>query len=110
MVARVPRRRDVRSFGPGPYVLGLRRTAAPWGSGFPYDVPAVAAVERLRTDTPITLLAGDNGTRKSTPFEALAAAVGLPGAGGGPGGPGGPPPGPPPGAGGAPGAGPSATQ
>jgi hypothetical protein len=28
--------------------------------GFPFDVPAVAALEGLRLDAPVTLLAGDN--------------------------------------------------
>lgn len=60
------RRRDVRRFGRGPYVLGMRRDLSHWGEGFPYDVPAVAAIERLALDAPVTLLAGDNGTGKST--------------------------------------------
>ena len=71
------RRRDVRRFGPGPYVLGLRRDPARWGSGHPFDVPAVAAVEDLALDAPVTLLAGDNGTGKSTLVEAIAAAIGF---------------------------------
>jgi predicted ATPase len=76
------RRRDVRRFGRGPYVLGLRRVAERWGSGFPYDLPAVAAVEHLRLDAPVTLLAGDNGTGKSTLVEAIAAAMGFDAEGG----------------------------
>jgi predicted ATPase len=75
--SRVARRRDVRRFGRGPYVLGLRRRADSWGSGFPFDVPAVAGVEGLRLDTPITLLAGENGTGKSTLVEAIAEAIGF---------------------------------
>jgi hypothetical protein len=51
----------MRRFGAGPYLLGLRRNAQAWGTGFPYDVPAVAAIEQLRLDAPVTLLAGDNG-------------------------------------------------
>ena len=38
------RRRDMRRFGPGPYLLGLRRVPERWRDGFPFDVPAVAAV------------------------------------------------------------------
>jgi hypothetical protein len=57
----VARRRDPRRVGRGPYLLGLRRVEERWGDGFPFDVPAVAAVERLRLDAPVTLLAGDNG-------------------------------------------------
>jgi predicted ATPase len=67
----------VRRFGRGPYITGLRRERASWGSGFPFDVPAVAAVEELDLDAPVTLLAGDNGTGKSTLVEAIAAAVGF---------------------------------
>src|SRR3954468_19104328 len=67
------RRPDRRRFGPGPYVLGLRRLRA--GDGFPFDVPAVEQVERLRLTAPVTLLAGDNGTGKSTLIEAIAEAI-----------------------------------
>jgi predicted ATPase len=73
----VRRRRDVRRFGRGPYVLGLLRNDERWGEGFPFDVPAVAAVEQLRLDTPVTLLAGDNGSGKSTIVEAVAEAIGF---------------------------------
>jgi predicted ATPase len=72
-----PRQRDRRRFGPGPYLLGLRRFEPRWGTGFPYEVPAVAAVESLRLDAPVTLLAGDNGTGKSTIAEAVAEAIGF---------------------------------
>jgi predicted ATPase len=73
----VARRRDVRRFGPGPYVLGLRPAASSNGDAFPFDVPAVAAVAALRLDAPITLLAGDNGSGKSTLVEAIAEAIGF---------------------------------
>ena len=71
------RRRDVRRFGPGPYVLGFRRDEGRSGEGFPFDLPAVAAVESLRLDAPVTLLAGDNGTGKSTLVEAIGEAIGF---------------------------------
>jgi predicted ATPase len=71
------RRRDLRRFGAGPYICGLRRNPRYWREGFPFDVPAVAAVEELRLDAPVTLLAGDNGTGKSTLIEAIAEAVGF---------------------------------
>jgi predicted ATPase len=73
----VARRRDVRRFGPGPYVLGFRRDEGRWGQGFPFDLPAVAAVESLRLDAPVTLLAGDNGTGKSTLIEGIGEAIGF---------------------------------
>ncbi len=76
------RARDRRRFGPGPYLLGLRRSEEKWGSGFPFDVPAVAAVGSIRFDAPVTLLAGDNGMGKSTLVEAVAAAMGFAAEGG----------------------------
>lgn len=67
----------MRLVGAGPYVLGMRRCAEHWRDGFPFDVPAVEAVEALRLDLPVTLLAGDNGTGKSTIVEAVAEAMGF---------------------------------
>lgn len=60
----------------------MRRGPEAWGEGFPYDVPAVAALEELSLDAPITLLAGDNGSGKSTIVEAIAAAMGFAAEGG----------------------------
>jgi predicted ATPase len=71
-----------RRFGPGPYLTGLRKDPAAWGAGFPYDVPAVDAVDTLDLSGPITLLAGDNGTGKSTIVEAIAEAMGFAAEGG----------------------------
>ena len=67
--------RDRRRFGPGPYLLGLRRLEE--REGFPFDVPAVEQVERLRLTERVTLLAGDNGSGKSTLIEAFAQAIGF---------------------------------
>jgi predicted ATPase len=69
-----------RRFGPGPYLTGLRKQL--WGTGFPYDVPAVDAVETLDLSGSVTLLAGDNGTGKSTIVEAIAEAMGFAAEGG----------------------------
>lgn len=71
------RRRDVRRYGRGPYLLGLRRDEQHWGDGFPFTVPAIAGLDGVRLDAPVTLLAGDNGTGKSTLVEAVAEAVGF---------------------------------
>jgi len=60
----------------------MRRTESRWGSGFPFDLPAVAGIEDLRLDAPITILAGDNGTGKSTLVEAIAEAMGYAAEGG----------------------------
>jgi len=45
--------------------------------GFPFSVPAVATIERLGLGQSVTLLAGDNGSGKSTILEAIAAAIGF---------------------------------
>ena len=60
----------------------MRRDPERWGTTFPYDVPAVDAIERLRLDAPVTLLAGDNGSGKSTVVEAIAEAMGFAAEGG----------------------------
>jgi predicted ATPase len=48
--------------------------------GYPFDLPVVRALREgggLRLPTPVTLLAGDNGTGKSTLVEAVAVAAGF---------------------------------
>jgi predicted ATPase len=70
-------KRAIRQFGPGPYVLGFARDQALWGEGFPFDVPALLAIEQLRLDSPVTLLAGENGAGKSTILELAAEAIGF---------------------------------
>ncbi|MBW6436394.1 AAA family ATPase [Actinoplanes hulinensis] len=55
----------------------LEKTQA---GGYPFDLPAVRALRDrrgLRLRTPVTLLAGDNGTGKSTLIEAIAVAAGF---------------------------------
>lgn len=56
----------------------LHRTAPP--SGYPYDLPVVAAVRamgRWELDPAVTFLVGDNGTGKSTLVDAIAVAAGF---------------------------------
>lgn len=60
----------------------MRRTELFQESGFPYEMPAVAAIEDLRLDAPVTLLAGDNGSGKSTIVEAIAQSMGFSAQGG----------------------------
>ena len=74
------RARDTRRFGAGPYLLGFRRLH--FGEDYPFSVPAIAAIERLGLGQPVTLLAGDNGSGKSTILEAIAAALGFAAQGG----------------------------
>jgi len=56
-------------------VLGFQRLHP--GDEFPFSVPAIAQIEQLDLGQPVTLLAGDNGTGKSTILEAVAAAIGF---------------------------------
>lgn len=49
--------------------------------GWPYSIPAVKGLDRLDFSSPITLLAGDNGTGKSTLLEALAVKLAMPAVG-----------------------------
>ena len=50
--------------------------------GWPFDLPAVQALEELRFDAPITFLVGENGAGKSTLVEALAYTLGFDAQGG----------------------------
>ena len=56
-------------------MLGFKRLS--WGEEFPFSVPAVADIETLDLNASITLLAGENGTGKSTILEAIATAIGF---------------------------------
>ncbi len=79
----LPRRPDRRPFGPGPHLLGLRIPGGdPEALGFPFDLPAVAAIADLRLDRPVTFLTGDNGSGKSTLVEAVASVARFPPEGG----------------------------
>jgi predicted ATPase len=73
----MPKQHRRRQFGAGPYVLGLELNPERWGRGFPFDLPAMAEIEQLRLDRPVTLLTGENGSGKSTLLEALAKAIGF---------------------------------
>jgi predicted ATPase len=63
-------------------VLAFVRDQELWGDGFPFDVPALAAIEQLRLDVAVTLLAGETGAGKSTILELVAAAIGFAAEGG----------------------------
>ncbi len=45
--------------------------------GYPFDIPAVKEIERLRLKSPVTFLIGENGSGKSTVIEAVAVRSGL---------------------------------
>jgi len=49
---------------------------------YPYDIPAVAQIEKIKFDSPVTFLVGENGMGKSTIVEAIANAAGFSSEGG----------------------------
>jgi predicted ATPase len=58
-----------------------RKPGAAWGEGYPFTVPAIAALERVSFAAPVTYFVGENGSGKSTLLEAIAAATGVPAVG-----------------------------
>ncbi len=57
--------------------LILRRDRVPDFSRYPFALPAVAGLERLAFQQPVTFLIGENGSGKSTILEAMAVALGF---------------------------------
>jgi predicted ATPase len=47
------------------------------GEGYPFTIPALAALDELALDPRVTFLAGENGSGKSTLVEAIAIAAGF---------------------------------
>ncbi|AHG88531.1 AAA ATPase [Gemmatirosa kalamazoonensis] len=87
--ARVPRglprraaRRELAGVPRAPHLLRLswKPTAdAARASGvYPFDVPAVRALDALDLDAPVVCFVGENGSGKSTLLEAIAVAAELP--------------------------------
>jgi len=44
---------------------------------YPFNIPAIASIETLDLDWPVTFLVGENGSGKSTLLEAIAVGAGL---------------------------------
>ena len=57
--------------------VALRRERVPDFGRYPFDLPAVGALERLVFDQPVTFFVGENGSGKSTLLEAIAVALGF---------------------------------
>jgi predicted ATPase len=60
----------------------LREVRLDWSSvedrtAYPFTIPAVGHLKRLRVDPSVTFLAGENGSGKSTLIEAIAIAAGF---------------------------------
>lgn len=89
MPPRAPRRRTTAtpivgaSNTASAQLLSLRYVPPRGGAAtrFPFSVPAIAGLETLDFDAPVTCFVGENGSGKSTLLEALAIAAGLPAAG-----------------------------
>ncbi len=62
-----------------PYLLEieLRRDRIGSFDRYPFDLPAVANLDRLPLHPAITFLVGENGSGKSTLLEAIAVALGF---------------------------------
>jgi predicted ATPase len=54
------------------FVAMRRRAGAPETGAFPWCVPAIGSLDELELKGAVTLLAGENGTGKSTVLEAMA--------------------------------------
>jgi predicted ATPase len=55
----------------------LKRDEIEGPSAYPFDIPAVRALNELELDPGVTLFAGENGSGKSTLIEAIAVAAGF---------------------------------
>ena len=66
------------------FIAGVRlnRDRVEHWDRFPFLLPAVRHIEALRFETPVTILAGENGSGKSTILESIAVLAGF-GSGGG---------------------------
>ena len=57
--------------------IALRRERVPDFGRYPFNLPAVARLDRLTFPAPVTFLVGENGSGKSTLLEAIAIALGF---------------------------------
>jgi predicted ATPase len=68
--------------GQAPFLSRARLAEGTPGQGYPFELPAVQGLAKIRFGQ-VTLLAGDNGSGKSTIIEALAVGSGFNAEGGG---------------------------
>ncbi len=57
--------------------LRLRRESVPQFERYPFNLPVVRGLERIRFHPQVTFFVGENATGKSTLLEAIAVALGL---------------------------------
>lgn len=62
-----------------PYLLhaSFRRDADPNDDEYPFNVPAVRELDRIKFHPNVTFLVGENSSGKSTVLEAIAVALGV---------------------------------
>ena len=68
-------RRSARTSSPEPLIRFVRVRER--GSGWPWTIPALAALEELPLAPGVTFLVGENGSGKSTLIEGIAVAAGF---------------------------------
>jgi predicted ATPase len=73
--------RPPRELGPPLRALAWKGRPEPPIDAFPWNVPAVRALDVLDLHAPVTFFVGENGSGKSTLLEAIAAAARLPAVG-----------------------------
>lgn len=54
----------------------IREKVEDWNA-YPFNIPAIAQLERLTFDSPVTFFVGENGSGKSTLIEAIAIRAGF---------------------------------
>lgn len=74
-----PRDADDVERAPAPFLsyLELMREKVTDWSAYPFSIPAIAALDRLELDHPVTFFVGENGSGKSTLIEAIAIRAGF---------------------------------
>ncbi len=63
--------------GRASYYSGVNWRGGRQGGDYPFSIPAVRELDRLRFDSPVTFLVGENGSGKSTLIEAIAINAGF---------------------------------
>ena len=71
-------REGVAHGGPAPFLREVRRRTPGDDTRFPFSVPVIRALDRLRFDSAVTFFVGENGSGKSTLLEGIASAARLP--------------------------------
>lgn len=57
--------------------VGIDWNAVPDAGSYPFNIPAIASLETLHFEKPVTLFCGENGRGKSTLLEGISIALGL---------------------------------